>query len=73
MKNWKRHKSTDPIGNTLFDISPKDLYQIPKTPRNPFWQEDWSFYQGMLKHPQEGSMTGRDKVLEARRKKAAAR
>ena len=75
IKHWKRYKNkgTNVIENELFDISVANLYQVLQNTRTSFWQEDWSFYQGMLKHPQEGSMISRDNVLEKRRKKAAAR
>lgn len=71
LKHWKRHQSDDdPVGNELFDISPTNLYELLKSSRNPDWYEDWLFYQGMLKDSQEGSMLGREKALDDRRKKA---
>ena len=54
--------------NKLFDVAPSDLYQRLNASHrtNLHWEEDWEWYQGMLKIPQVGCMTSRDVSLANR-------
>ena len=62
-------------GGGLFGISPKDIFNRLKQSfrTSQEWEEDWLFYKGMQKEPQEGSMAGRDEVFAARKKNAEMR